>query len=91
VFEVVQVIPQSNFTVIVYFDDGKIVIYDMKPLIEKGNYEKISKSNEFIDKCVVLNGTLAWDVEGKMNEKNCIIMDVNEVYNNGTLVEEPID
>jgi len=34
---VVQVIPQDNYTVVVYFDDGKIKLYDMSPLV--GNFD----------------------------------------------------
>ena len=37
--EVVQVIPHEDYTVDVYFQDGKIVLYDMKPNLEKKCYE----------------------------------------------------
>ena len=33
--KVVQVIPKKDLTVFVYFEDGKIVCYDMKPLLDK--------------------------------------------------------
>ena len=32
-YDVVQVIPYKNYTVYVYFEDGKIVCYDAKPLL----------------------------------------------------------
>ena len=51
---VIQVIPYEDYTVDVYFDDGKIV------------------------KCMVLNGTLAWDVAGGRNVKECI--DIDPLY-----------
>lgn len=33
--EVVQVIPRKDYTVYVYFEDGKIVCYDMKNMLDK--------------------------------------------------------
>lgn len=33
--KVVQVMPMQDYTVYVYFEDGKIVHYDMSQMIEK--------------------------------------------------------
>lgn len=33
--EIVQTVPTKEHTVYVYFEDGKIVCYDVKPLLEK--------------------------------------------------------
>lgn len=33
--KVVQVIPMKNYSVYVYFDDGKIVCYDMSHMLDK--------------------------------------------------------
>lgn len=33
--KIVQVIPIENYSVYVYFDDGKIVCYDMSHMLEK--------------------------------------------------------
>lgn len=33
--KVVQVIPMKDYSVYVYFEDGKIVCYDMSAMIEK--------------------------------------------------------
>ena len=35
VSEVVQVVPMKDYTVYVYFKDGKIVCYDMKNMLDK--------------------------------------------------------
>ena len=62
---VVQVIPYEDYTVDVYFDDGKIV-------------DRIKEYHIFMNKCVVLNGTLAWDVAGGRNVNECI--DIDPLY-----------
>ena len=33
--QIVQVVPTEDYTVYVYFEDGKIVCYDVKPQLEK--------------------------------------------------------
>lgn len=33
--KIVQVVPTKEHTVYVYFKDGKIICYDVKPLLEK--------------------------------------------------------
>ncbi|GFI05100.1 MAG: DUF2442 domain-containing protein [Lachnospiraceae bacterium] len=33
--KVVQVVPMRDYSVYVYFEDGKIVLYDMPQMIEK--------------------------------------------------------
>lgn len=58
--KVIQVKPNSDFAVYIYFNDGKIKLYDMK---------------SFLNKCIVMNGTLAWDLSGKFDPTNCIAVD----------------
>jgi hypothetical protein len=54
IHNVIQVFPQKNFTVYVYFADGKIKLFDMKPLLGKGVFKKISDTDSFINKCTVI-------------------------------------
>lgn len=49
VAKIVQVVPTENFNVFVHFEDGKVVLYDI---------------NFFMDRCTILNDTLAWDCAG---------------------------
>ena len=39
--KVVQVIPMKNYSVYVYFEDGKIVCYDMTPMLEKEVFQTL--------------------------------------------------
>ena len=78
--EVVQVIPHEDFTVSVYFSDGKIVLYDIKPYLEIEVFSKISDIDIFIESCTILNDTLAWDIAGGRNESECIDIDPDTLY-----------
>lgn len=77
---VVQVIPQKDYTVYVYFDDGKIVLYDMSEKINKEVFKPLLRNNAFIDACTVMNGTLAWDIAGNRDTTKCIDIDVFTLY-----------
>ena len=63
-YDIVQVIPNEDYTVYVYFEDGKIVCYDAKTLLKKKVFEPLKDINFFMNACTILNGTLAWDVTG---------------------------
>lgn len=78
--EVVQVIPHENYTVEVYFHDGKIVLYDMKPNLEKGIFQRLKAIQVFMSTCTVLNNTLAWDIDGTHNIRTCIDIDSETLY-----------
>jgi hypothetical protein len=86
--EVIQVRPTDDFKVYVYFDDGSIKLYDAKELINKGIFTNIKNINVFKDTCTVLNGTLAWDLDGNYNENTCLDIDPFEIYENSPDVDE---
>jgi hypothetical protein len=88
---VIQVLPRKDFKVYVYFDDGKIKLYDMAPLLGKGVFQKISNLDDFMEKCTVLNGTLAWDVGGNFDIYNCIDIDPESIYEDGQDVGDPLN
>ena len=78
--EIVQVVPHNDYTVSVYFSDGKIVLYNVKPLLDKEVFSKIRDINIFMETCTILNDTLAWDIAGNRNESECIDIDPNTLY-----------
>ena len=86
----VQAIPRSDFKVYVYFDDGKIVLYDVAPLLNQGVFKKISTIKDFIEKCTILNGTLAWDIGGNYDIYNCIDIAPDTIYAIGVPVTDPL-
>lgn len=86
--EVIQVRPTNDFKVYVYFDDGSIKLYDANELINKGIFNKIKDINVFKETCTVLNGTLAWDLDGNYNENTCLDIDPFEIYENSPNADE---
>ena len=55
-----------------FFDDGKIVDYDTTEDLKAAIFEPLRDIKKFKNACTVMNGTLAWDISGKMDEtENC--------------------
>lgn len=88
--EVIQVIPTNSYKVYVYFDDGSIRLFDASELVEKGIFKQLQDKNIFVDRCTVLNGTLAWDISGNYDTSECLDIDPFELYNLPE-VEEPLE
>lgn len=86
--EVIQVIPTDEFKVYVYFDDGSIRLYDASKDIKFGIFTKLQDINIFKEACTVLNGTLAWDLEGNYDDTKCLDIDPFNIYENSPEVEE---
>ena len=78
--EIVQVVPHRDYTVTVYFVDGKIVVYDVKPKLEKGVFQALKNPEIFMNQCKIMNDTLAWDLSGKNDPTNCIDIDPEVLY-----------
>ena len=70
----VQVIPMDNYSVYVYFEDGKIVCYDMTQMIEKEAFRPLKDTTVFKEACTVMNDTLAWDIGGAEIIRNVWIL-----------------
>ena len=78
--EIVQVVPHKDFTVSVYFVDGKIVIYDVKPKLERGVFSALKDPEVFMNQCKIMNDTLAWDLSGEGDATKCIDIDPETLY-----------
>ena len=88
---VVQVIPKEDYTVYVYFSTGEIKLYNARPLLEKGVFRVLQDIEFFMNRCTVMNGTLAWDRSGNYNEYDCIDIDPEVLYENSEPVEDPLE
>ena len=89
-YEVIQVIPQLDFSVIVYFSDGIIKKYDAKPLIEKGIFRKIADIETFTKTCTVMNNTLAWDINSNYDPYSCLDIAPDTIYSNSITISDPL-
>jgi hypothetical protein len=78
--EIVQVVPHEDHTVSVYFCDGKIVIYDVRPKLDSGVFRQLKDISFFMERCMILNDTLAWDLTGTRDESSCIDIDPDTLY-----------
>lgn len=78
--KVVQVIPMMDYSVYVYFEDGKIVCYDMQPMLEKEVFRPLKNMDIFMNACTVMNDTLAWDIQGNRDQTACLDIDPDTLY-----------
>lgn len=78
--EIVQVVPHDDYTVTVYFCDGKIVTYDARPKLDQGVFQALKNISFFIDNCKIMNDTLAWDLTGNNDPSECIDIDPDYLY-----------
>ncbi len=78
--KVVQVIPMKNYSIFVYFEDGKIVCYNAQSILEKEVFRPLKDINVFMDTCTVLNDTLAWDIQGNRDGTACLDIDPDTLY-----------
>lgn len=78
--EIVQVVPNRDYTVYVYFADGKIILYDVKPYLQKEAFTVLQDVVFFIEHCTILNDTLAWNVAGNRDVCSCIDNDPEMLY-----------
>ena len=87
--EAIQVIPTRDYKVYIYFDDGRIKLFDASTLIKGGVFKVLQDEELFISSCTVLNNTLAWDITGNYSEEDCLDLDPLQLYNSCPEVEEP--
>lgn len=78
--KVVQVVPMKNYSVYVYFEDGKIVCYDMSQMIEKEAFLPLKNLDVFMNTCTVLNDTLAWDICMERDTTTCLDIAPDTLY-----------
>lgn len=89
--QVVQVLAGENFTVYVYFLDGAIRLLDAKPLLNQGGvFSPLRDEATFRNSLTVINGTVAWDLEGARNASACIDLDPCELYDNCPSAIDPL-
>lgn len=87
--QIVQVIPTREYSVYVYFEDGKIVLYDAAPLLEKEVFRPLKNIDVFMRTCTILNDTLAWDLSGMRDASTCLDIDPDTLYELPYTEEEP--
>lgn len=73
---VLQVVPTDDFGIYVYFNDGSVRFFDVKPLLKKGSvFEPMMQIDFFKDRLSIINDTVAWDMTGDGNPRKCVDLD----------------
>ena len=89
--QVIQVLAGEDFTVYIYFLDGTIRLLDAKPLLKRGGvFSPLRDEATFRNSLTVINGTIAWDLEGTRNASACIDLDPCELYDNCPSAIDPL-
>jgi hypothetical protein len=89
--QVLQVMARENLSVYCYFSDGRVKLYDARPLIEGGGvFSQIADPKIFTAACTVMNNTLAWDIGGKRDPYACLDLDPDMLYENSAEVPDPL-
>jgi hypothetical protein len=84
-----QVLPQDDFTVILFYDNGEIKRYDCNWIrFESGVFRQIQELPRFKDLCTIMNGTLAWDISEKRDPYNCIDLCPDTVYQDSVKINK---
>lgn len=88
--EVYQAVAGEDYTVYAYVNDGSVRKVDMKPLLEMGGvYEPLKDKEIFRTKLTVIGYTVAWDLQGKRDEYECIDIDPFFVFESPIVPDMP--
>lgn len=89
--QVVQVLAGEDFTVYVYFLDGAIRLLDAKSLLQQGGvFVPLCDEKVFRNCLTVMNGTVAWDLDGTRNPGTCIDLDPCGLYDGCPSASDPL-
>jgi len=86
--KVLQVVPTDEYEVYVYFNDGSVRFFDVKPLIKPDTvFEPLHDIDFFKSKLTVINDTVAWDIGGQRNPRKCIDLDPFVIFERPAVVD----
>ena len=88
--QVVQVVPREDYTIYVYFADGAVKKYSVSHLVGRGVFKALEDVGWYLDRCTVLNGTVAWDLSGHYDPRDCIDLDPDTLYAEAADVSDPL-
>ena len=89
--EVLQVVPGDNYIVYAYFNDGTVRRYDASELVVgTGVFAPLRDRQIFVNTMTVMNGSVAWDLEGNRDATKCIDIDPFVLYES-PVVKDPLE
>jgi hypothetical protein len=79
--QVLQAVPNDDYTVHAYFSDGSIRLVDVRPLIYPGSvFEPLGDIEVFKSHITVMNDTVAWDILEDRDPRHCLDLDPFTIY-----------
>ena len=89
--EVLQVVPGDSYIVYAYFNDGTVRRYDASELVVgTGVFAPLRDRQIFVNTMTVMNGSVAWDLEGNRDATKCIDIDPFVLYES-PVVKDPLE
>ena len=89
--EVLQAVAGEGNMVYAYFNDGTVRRYDMSELLTRGGvFTQLRDRKVFVDALTVMNGSVAWDLEGNRDATKCIDIDPFVLYES-PVVKDPLE
>ena len=89
IIKIDKLIPTDDYKVYVIYENGKKYLYDANRLVEK--FKILQDIDFFKGRCTVINDTLAWDIDGDMNEENCIDIAPESIFDSEEVTDEELD
>jgi len=89
--QVLQAVPDDDYKVYAYFNDGSVRCIDIKPLIKPDTvFAPLADIEIFKSKITVINDTVAWDMIGNRDASECIDLDPIVIFKN-PIVPDPLE
>ena len=89
IIKIDALIPTDDYKVYVLYENVKKYLYDANRLVKRFNI--LQDMDFFKNRCKVINDTLAWDIDGDMNEENCIDIAPESIFNSEEITDEELE
>ena len=90
--DICMVKPASGRKIDCYFTTGEVKRFDMAPFLKPdcgAVFMPLRDRKTFLATMTVMNGTLAFDVAGGRNDRKCVDIDPETIFQEGKTVEVP--
>ena len=90
--DICMVKPATGCKVDCYFTTGHVKRFDMAHLLGPDCgpvFRPLRNRKTFLSTMAVMNGTLAFDVAGGRNERKCVDIDPETIFEEGVTVKSP--
>lgn len=88
--EVYQAVAADDYIVYAYMNDGSVRKVNVAPFIKKGGvFEPLADSGLFKTAITVIGYTVAWDIKGNRDERECIDIDPFYVFESPAVSDVP--